>query len=157
MTNANPSPRLWTWYWKAALAHDVSEQLVLVRISLGKPRWLRSEIANEIPYISQLAPLGLLKIEDTGEFARRYRRRLDRIGADVINTRFEQLRDLHDGLPLALLCFEHNPADCHRTTFAEWWREQTGEVVPERPVHAPRPARAAASEPKPKPEQGSLI
>jgi hypothetical protein len=34
-------------------------------------------------------------------------------------------------LELRLLCFESDPADCHRGLWAEWWFQQTGGRVPE--------------------------
>jgi uncharacterized protein YeaO (DUF488 family) len=124
-------PRLVTWFWKAALAQDVTDRLVLVRISVGRPRWVRSAVTQAIPYVEELAPVGLRHIEDDAEFERLYRDRLDGFGIEALDARFQELHDGTQGRPLALLCFEHDPKECHRVMFAKWWQERTGEIVRE--------------------------
>lgn len=73
----------------------------------------------------------LFGIEDANAFELAYRAHLDRIGVAAIDARFQAIAAEHSG-PLVLLCFEQNRADCHRSTFARWWLELTGEPVPER-------------------------
>ena len=45
------------------------------------------------------------------------------------------------GKDVVLLCYEDvrkGESDwCHRTIFADWWREKTGEVIPELPDPSP--------------------
>jgi hypothetical protein len=57
----------------------------------------------------------------------------DYLATKAIDARAE-LTDIHLtylGKPLALLCFERDRKDCHRSAFAEWWEQQTGENVTE--------------------------
>lgn len=130
---AGPLPRLYTWSFRDALAAQL-EGVVLVRISLGKPRWASRGVANAMPYIEELAPRGMFHVDDPSEFRRLYRERLDGFGPELLVRRFRELADAHDGLPLlplVLLCFERDRRDCHRGDFAEWWQERTGQAVPE--------------------------
>jgi hypothetical protein len=148
-----PSPhRLYTWFWRDALRADVADELVLVRTSLGKPRWAMA-IAKHLPYIHELAPAGFFNEPDDDEFRRLYVDLLEHHGVDFYERRFEDIRAKNDGLPLALLCFEHDRRECHRSYFAEWWEEKTGEEVPEWGCYVP-PAKPA---PEPEPAQGSLL
>ena len=61
---------------------------------------------------------------------------MEGIGADkIINMvmRFEEAAD-QEGKDLVLLCYEdvRNPEDwCHRTMFAQWYCEHTGEIIEE--------------------------
>ena len=105
--------------------------VTLVRISVGRPRWAHPARTAAIPYISELAPVGHLFDLAGPEFDRAYRARLDQIGVDRIERRFRNVAAAHGGRPLILLCFERDRADCHRGTFAMWWRERTGEVIRE--------------------------
>lgn len=97
-----------------------------VGVTVGNPRFslpYRYRMAKEI------APSGLMGIEDTTEFTRRYISMLDRVGVDKIR---EKLMDLGGGGPVVLLCFEDTAKDfCHRTVFAKWWKAKTGEDVVE--------------------------
>jgi hypothetical protein len=125
-----PRPRLFTWYWRAALDADPAG-VTPVRISLGRPRWAHAARTAAIPYISELAPVGHLFDLDGPEFDRAYQERLDQIGVDRIEQRFREVTAAYGGRPHVLLCFERDRGDCHRGTFATWWRERTGEVIPE--------------------------
>lgn len=108
-----------------------SGKYTAVRISLGAPKWpLGYEIAGEI---KDLMPFGLLQIEDKALYERRYRERLDRIGIDRIQ---RQIDSFGFEKPVVLLCYEdvRDPSQwCHRTMFAQWLMEQTGEVADELP------------------------
>jgi Protein of unknown function, DUF488 len=100
-----------------------------VRISLGRPKF-RCD-ANGATSLWDLTPRGSYFHAEPDEFARRYIAQLDRVGVARL---LKQFRELDDGRPLILLCFERNVrsgADCHRRRFAEWWLEQTGEIIPE--------------------------
>lgn len=121
-----------------------------VRISLGAPKWpLGYNIAGEI---KELMPFGLLQINDQALYEKRYRDRLNRIGHDRIQ---EVLDSFGVDKPVVLLCYEdiRDPSQwCHRTMFAQWWLEQTGEIADELPdpsevklKHPQRAAKAAAA------------
>ena len=122
-------PRLFTSSYRQALASE--EELVVVRISIGKPKWLAPAVADTMPFVRELAPFGAFHIEDAKTFERLYRERLDEKGVARIESRFQAIARQRPGVPLALCCFERDPADCHRSSFARWWLERTGEVMPE--------------------------
>lgn len=104
-----------------------------VRISLGAPKWpVGYTIAGEI---KELMPFGLLQINDRNLYEKRYRERLDRIGPDKIQ---EALDRFGVDKPVVLLCYEdvRDPSQwCHRSMFAQWWLERTGEIADE--LHDP--------------------
>ena len=102
-----------------------------MRISIGKPKWLAPTVAEAMPFLRELAPYGAFHIEDDEAFEQVYRDRLDRAGVDRIEARLRAIAEQRPGVPLALCCFERDPADCHRSSFARWWLERTGERVPE--------------------------
>lgn len=137
--------RLYTWSFTAWHRHTASDVLP-VRTSMGKPRFIDPQRAAAMPVVEELIPYGLLKIDQEPEFARRYRARLEKTGVDAIEARFRALIDTYRR-PLALLCFEKLIAPgefCHRRIFAAWWEEQTGEPVPEyesawEPIRPPEP------------------
>lgn len=127
---APPEGRLFTWSWRAALDAEPLG-VTLVRISLGRPKWVPTSRTATIPYIAGLAPAGTLFDLEGEEFEQRYRARLDGFGVERVERRFREVADSYSGRPLVLLCFEKSPGDCHRSSFARWWQERTGEVVPE--------------------------
>jgi Protein of unknown function, DUF488 len=104
---------------------------VAVRITLGRPpRWFtypHEEICALAP------PYRVSRIEDASEFRRKYRHHLYRVTADRLRIIFEEISERHGGKRLVLLCFEANPSTCHRSMFAEWWEQQTGQHVEELP------------------------
>jgi hypothetical protein len=114
--------RLYTWSWRAALNGDPAG-VTLVRISLGRPKWVAPSTAV-IPSGRAVRPGG-------DEFERRYRERLDGFGVERVERRFREVADSYSGRPLVLLCFEKSLGDCHRSSFARCWQERSGEVVPE--------------------------
>jgi len=143
--------KLYTWCWRDALKYE-GEDIVLVRTSVGHPRWIPKEVSREIPAVEELMPKGLLGGDiPTDEWKRRYRQRLEEFGETEIREALAAIYRQHEGRPLVLLCFEHDPVDCHRSVFAEWWEEQTGVAVPEfGPI-------AAKPDAEPKNRQESLI
>lgn len=108
-----------------------SGKYTAVRISLGAPKWpLGYEIAGTI---NDLMPYGLLNIQDKELYERKYRERLDRVGVDRI---YRQIQAFDSGKPVVLLCYEdvRDPLQwCHRTMFAKWLLEKTGEIADELP------------------------
>ena len=106
--------------------------LAPVRTTVGAPRFrLGYELAGNV---GMLAPYGLRSIEDETEFETAYRARLDGFGVEKIRAALEDIARTAGTEGVVLLCFEDldDPTQsCHRTIFAAWWREQTGEEVVE--------------------------
>ncbi len=106
-----------------------------VRVSLGSPRW--GVGYNIDGAINELMPKGLFGKYDNDRagFEREYRKLLDSIGV----SRIKQQLSLYNskGKDVVLLCYEDvRKGDndwCHRTMFANWWTEKTGEVIEELP------------------------
>ncbi len=129
---APPPPRLYTASYARMRERAGDASLLPVRTSVGKPRFWPEAAA--FPLVKELAPWGLVRIADEEEFTRRYRARLESIGVEAIRTRFDEIHATAPGRALVLLCFEklQAPGDwCHRRTWARWWLERTGEVIPE--------------------------
>ncbi len=103
---------------------------VPVRITLGKPRFRLSYSYEEIRL---LAPTPRIFRLGGGDFDHEYRKHLEKIGVERLETIFEDVAGRHDSGRLILLCFENVLAgeSCHRRSFARWWEEQTGEAIPE--------------------------
>ena len=103
---------------------------VPVRFTAGHPRWrLPYELAGKAPLITPTR--AMLAMSDE-EYVVAYRKQLDDAGVDAIADELVRFR-YEDG-PVVLLCFENlSKPDlwCHRTLFAAWWQEQTGDEVPE--------------------------
>lgn len=139
--------RLYTACWSRALKHG-GDDIVIVRTSIGKPRWVSKTVMDHLPAVKELMPWGLLSRDiPFDEFVVRYRRRLDEVGVDLLNDIFEDLERRNPGRGLVLVCFEGNPLECHRSVFARWWLEQTGELIPEFPGGATHHLTGTAPEP----------
>lgn len=71
-------------------------------------------------------------IEDVAAAEQSYRAGLDEIGVERVRDQLQELAE-ESGLPLVLLCHEDvlHGDDCHRRWFADWYGEQTGQVIPE--------------------------
>ena len=100
-----------------------------VRISIGTPRWdIGFPLVGEI---KDLMPFGLLDVEDSAIFKARYFEMLNKKGVARIKNQLQKFETL--GKPVVLLCYEDiRKGDsnwCHRTMFAEWWFNQTGEKI----------------------------
>lgn len=105
-----------------------------VGISIGKPRFPLGYKVREQCY--SLAPKGYMLNMDLERFTPAYYKKLADIGNDRIIDMVERLeeRARSEGKELVLLCFEdiRIPSDwCHRTVFAQWWAEKTGEIIEE--------------------------
>lgn len=106
-----------------------------VRIAVGRPRW---DVGYPISgAIDELMPKGIFgKFDnDRSAFENVYRQRLDFFGVWRIRELLSAYERL--GKDVVLLCYEdvRKGEDdwCHRTMFAKWWFEKTGEVIPELP------------------------
>ncbi|MGC0418385.1 hypothetical protein [Embleya sp. AB8] len=105
-----------------------------IRTTAGAPRWtLGYQLGGHARSITP--PRNLLSAElpqDAYEFT--YRRFLNTTGVDTIRAELESLAVANASQPLVLLCFDrlNQPNGwCHRTMFAAWWTEQTGDQIPE--------------------------
>jgi hypothetical protein len=125
--------KLYTSRWsnRALEGADV----VAVGISRGTPRL---PVRYRYRRIRELEPDGwMLGLADDEKFERAYLRKLDRLGAERIEALLRTISEEEGGKDLALLCYERDPAECHRSMFSRWWRERTGEVVEELPGTGP--------------------
>ena len=106
-----------------------------VRFTAGAPRWrLPYRLAGHARLITP--DRSLLRLPKDA-YTLAYRRQLEQAGVGPIRA---ELSRLAAGAPtVVLLCYERlaeAPKDghanwCHRTLFAAWWVEQTGDIVPE--------------------------
>jgi hypothetical protein len=55
------------------------------------------------------------------------------VSAERLWGAFQRISAEHGGRRLVLLCFENVLAgeSCHRRMFAEWWKDKSGQEVPE--------------------------
>lgn len=119
-----------------------------VGISIGKPKWpLGYELREQC---FSLAPKGYMLNMSLEDFRPAYYGKLEDIGTERIINMVERLdkKAQDEGKELVLLCYEdvRIPEDwCHRTVFAEWWAENTGELIEE----LPDPSEPKAKKPKP--------
>jgi hypothetical protein len=120
------APTVYTGRYQDARHHP---DIVIVRISVGHPRFIR----RPLPKLVEATPHGLLKVAGD-EFEQQYRERLDSFGADRIAARLHDLTAEHGG-PLVLCCYEDVAAGeaCHRRMFADWWMRRAGEPIDELP------------------------
>ncbi|WP_199570556.1 hypothetical protein [Streptomyces murinus] len=108
-----------------------------VRTTVGHPRFALSyQLAGHARLITPTRELLKIKAQDAYEFS--YRRLLNGNGLDAIRRELTGIAGAFDlDSPLVLLCFDRldrlTPPDnwCHRSHFAKWWTEQTGDEVPE--------------------------
>lgn len=107
-----------------------SSQGTPVRSTFGRPKF---RLPYPLNYRARLiTPGGWFMSGTDEEFTARYRQMLDDNGVEAIRNEFESIVRASHCDSLVLLCFDDvNRGLCHRTLFAEWWQEQTGEVVEE--------------------------
>jgi hypothetical protein len=103
-----------------------------VRASLGTPRWIHRD--EPWPYVSEITPRRSYLNAPYDEYEAAYLHQLAHNGVDRIGRRFRELSVQHQAQRLVVLCFEKlsKPgAECHRSLFAAWWEQQTGQPVAE--------------------------
>lgn len=115
-----------------------------VRTSNGAPRYrLGYDLDHSVKEV--FPPWALVKGNHPREvFRDRYRAHLATQGVDKMASRFRAIAVATGEPRLVLLCFEaidKSPDNwCHRTMFAEWWQDMTGEQVRELgPTGPPKP------------------
>ena len=135
-----------------------------VGISIGKPRWPLGYDVREQCYT--LAPKGYMLKMEIGDFVPAYYEKLSGIGDDNVISTVEKMRKRAESedKELVLLCYEDVRIEeewCHRTIFAQWWMEKTGEIVRELPDPSePKVKKPKKEETKPaenEPQQMSLF
>jgi hypothetical protein len=124
-----------------------SSGLGAVRISIGHPRWkLSYPLVGICRDLMPTRPMLKLEIEP---YRAMYLDRLEAVGVEAIVKELETIQREHAPQGLVLLCFEDltKPGEwCHRTMFARWFEEKTGNEVPELvTAEAPLPNTTALS------------
>lgn len=138
---------IWTSRYSNKELTENKEKYYCVGISIGTPRFPLGYTIETQCY--SLAPKGYMLKMDLEPFKEAYYRKLEGIGADnIVNMvmRFEKAA-ADQGKELVLLCYEdvRIPEDwCHRTVFAQWYCEQTGEIIQELPDPNPPKAKKPA-------------
>ena len=105
-----------------------------VQISIGAPKFNPGYVVRGACY--SLAPKGYMLNMQYDQFKRAYFEKLEGIGTNrIIDMVMKLEKDaMAEDKELVLLCFEdvRNEGEwCHRTMFAEWWAENTGELIEE--------------------------
>lgn len=115
-------------YWNTGAIE--ASGLAPVGTTVGPPRFpLKYELAASV---GMLTPYGLRQIESRSEFEPLYRARLAGFGVDRIARLLEAIATAADAPGVVLLCFEDLTKQglwCHRSIFASWWQENTGQEV----------------------------
>jgi hypothetical protein len=81
--------------------------------------------------VVKLDPLGVLRPAGPDEYTRIYRDHLDSLGPEEVVGQLEKKRAENGGKLLVLLCWCSPGEFCHRRVFADWYREKTGQEIPE--------------------------
>jgi len=120
-------PQMFTSYWSNRALAEVDA--VKVSISRGQPKW---PVGFQYRRAMLLAPLrATFALRDEAAFEVSYLASLEEIGVERITYLLTEIGAEEGSRPLVLLCFEADPADCHRATFARWWAARTGQEVKE--------------------------
>lgn len=138
---------IWTSRYSNKELSNNSGKYYCVGISLGAPRFPLGYQLETQCY--SLAPKYYMLKMGYEEYKEAYCRKLEGIGEDKIIdmvSRFDLIAE-SEGKELVLLCYEdiRNPEDwCHRTIFAEWYAEKTGEIIQELPDPDPPKGKKTA-------------
>jgi hypothetical protein len=129
----NMSEKLPEVYTSRFLAEDVlaSGMVVPVRVSMYPPQPLLGEFPYELEHtVRDLIPERTMH-GDWRKFSPLFWEKLEQLGPERIAAQLAAIGALHDGKPLALLCFEDllKGQRCHRVIISAWWRERSGQEV----------------------------
>lgn len=142
---------IWTSRYSNKELTENKDKYYCVGISLGIPKFPLGYTIEQQCY--SLAPKGYMLKMELDVFKEAYCKKLEGIGTDRIISmvmRFEEIAAA-EGKELVLLCYEdvRIPEDwCHRTVFAQWYCEQTGEIIQELPDPNPPKVKKPASKVK---------
>lgn len=111
------------------------DKFAILQISVGAPRWrLPYQIAGAI---DELRPFSLRNIQDKEEYRKKYVALLNDIGVEAISRMLQAWQQNQPDKAIVLCCFEDvrklGKNWCHRSMFAKWWFQQTGERIEELP------------------------
>ena len=116
--------------YTSRFSYKVPEQYQAVGIAVGKPKW---PLSYPVEHYNVLAPYGVFnKNYSQAEYRLAYFKRLEKYGVDRIRRDLEGISQRSGGKDVVLLCYENlckHGEWCHRTQFAEWWEEKTGETI----------------------------
>ena len=125
---------IWTSRYSNKELAEHREKYYCVGISIGSPKFPLGYTLEQQCY--SLAPKGYMLMMGKEEYQEAYLKKWEDIGADRIIGmvgRMEAMAEV-EGKDLVLLCYEdvRNLEDwCHRTMFAQWYCEHTGEIIEE--------------------------
>ena len=124
------------------------EMGVAVRISAGVPSYQIPEF-NPFRHVLAATPTREYLHTDMENYDRHFYAQLDQHGVEAFRADFQRVRKeagVKKNHPIVLLCFEKlgklecneeheietaEEGWCHRRKFASWWKQQTGEDIPE--------------------------
>jgi hypothetical protein len=96
--------------------------------SLLVPKWLPE--AEQFPRLWAATPRwSYWRSGWPDEFRGHFEAQLRQYGVQRIARRIQQIATEAGAERLVLLCFEADPAQCHRSLFAWWWLVTTGERI----------------------------
>lgn len=137
-----------------------ADDYIMCRTTVGN---IRGQLPYPVMDMRLIAPFGVFGISAKDVFEPLYVKRLNDLGVDRILRQMQRFADVTKKDSLVLLCFEDvtkPDAWCHRRMFADWWLQQTGEIVEEiyTPSRPKEKKEKAGKQGKPKtPEQPTLF
>lgn len=118
---------LYTSYWRSPLLAEVEAEKV--SISRGDAKF---GLGFRYRKLWLLCPgKATFSLADAADFERAYLAGFEEAGVDRIDGLLRGLSVDAGGKPLILLCYERSPQECHRSMFARFWQEKTGQEVAE--------------------------
>lgn len=118
LTNINKQEdemRLYTSYWGRTKMLQ-NNGIEPVAICVGKPKWWRGRC------IEELAPRWDMLRMSNEQYNEAYRLILSELDPEQVLAKIEDCRIDQDS-DVALMCYEKDPADCHRSMAAKWLRD----------------------------------
>ena len=116
--------------YTSRFSYKIPEEYQAIGIAVGKPKW---PLGYALENYNVLAPFGIFnKNYSQAEYRLAYFKRLDSYGPERIKRDLEGFSRRSGGKDVVLLCYENlckHGEWCHRTQFAEWWKEKTGESI----------------------------
>ena len=94
-------------------------------IILAPPESILREYKNEKIDFEVYKKLYLMQLEEAGIEA------IKKQFQDMLKTVENFIGKDNADKDIVLLCYEKNPKECHRSIFADWWQEKTGEIIKE--------------------------
>ena len=108
--------KLYTSYWSKVKALQNSG-IQPIAICIGKPKWWAGRS------LDMLAPSWAMMHLDNEGYCREYRKKLARMDPQKVLDAIKAMHDWGKYEDVALMCYEKNPEDCHRSMVSEWLNE----------------------------------